>query len=136
MTTVKIAYNACYGGFGLSKEAVERYCEIKGWTIEPSANKWTRKITDKYGERVSFYAGDLKRDDPVLIQVIEELGDKADGRFAELRLIEVEAGTLYRIDEYDGREDVILAGSEEYKNGFYRLAGVHVLRNPSDCALQ
>jgi hypothetical protein len=84
----KIVYNACYGGFGLSDEAMMRYCEIKGITEE------------------TIYDGDIERTDPVLVQVVEELGDKANGDCAELRIAELPAGTLYRIDEYDGVEQV------------------------------
>ena len=29
----KVVYNACYGGFGLSKEACQRYWDIKGQSI-------------------------------------------------------------------------------------------------------
>ena len=84
----KIVYNACYGGFGLSHEAKMRYCEIKGITEE------------------TIYDGDIERTDPVLVQVVEELEDKANGHCAELRIAELPAGTLYRIDEYDGVEQV------------------------------
>jgi hypothetical protein len=88
----KIVYNACYGGFGLSDEAMMRYCEIKGITEETI-----------YG---GIYDGDIERTDPVLVQVVEELGDKASGEYAKLRIAELSAGTLYRIDEYDGFEQV------------------------------
>lgn len=46
---------------------------------------------------------DFKRIDPVLIQVVEELGDKANGEYAELRVVEF-SGNKYRICEYDGME--------------------------------
>jgi hypothetical protein len=88
MKMTKIVYNACYGGFGLSNRAVRRYCEIKGITEE------------------TIYDEDIERTDPVLVQVVEELGDKANGDCAELRIAELSAGTLYRIDEYDGVEQV------------------------------
>ena len=88
MKMTKIVYNACYGGFGLSDEAMRRYCEIKGIAEE------------------TIYDGDIERTDPVLVQVVEELGDKANGDCAMLRIAELSAGTLYRIDEYDGLEQV------------------------------
>jgi hypothetical protein len=88
MKMTKIVYNACYGGFGLSDEAMRRYCEIKGIAEE------------------TIYDGDIERTDPVLVQVVEELGDKANGDCAMLRIAELYAGTLYRIDEYDGVEQV------------------------------
>jgi hypothetical protein len=49
-----------------------------------------------------------------LVQVVEELGDKANGRCAKLRIAEVPAGTLYRIDEYDGFESVETKDSYEW----------------------
>jgi hypothetical protein len=49
----------------------------------------------------------IERNDPALAQVVEELGDKANGSCAKLRIQEVPAGTLYRIDEYDGSESVM-----------------------------
>ena len=47
------------------------------------------------------------RTDPDLIAVIEELGTKAaSGANAELEIIEIPPGTLYRITEYDGYESL------------------------------
>jgi hypothetical protein len=46
------------------------------------------------------------RADPKLIQVVEELGEKADGSCAKLRVIEIPDGTEYEIDDYDGQESV------------------------------
>lgn len=46
---------------------------------------------------------DFKRTDPVLVQVVEELGDKANGEYAELSVVEF-SGNKYRICEYDGLE--------------------------------
>lgn len=83
----KIVYNACYGGFGLSQEAVIRYREITGAEAP--------------------YDRAIERNDPALVQVVEELGSKANGSCADLCIAEVPAGTRYRIDEYDGLESVM-----------------------------
>lgn len=48
----------------------------------------------------------LDRHDPKLIQVIEELGDKANGKHAQLTIIEIPDGVDYEIDEYDGSEHI------------------------------
>jgi hypothetical protein len=85
----KIVYNACYGGFGISAKAEVRYWELKG---EDRPVKW--------------YSRDLERDDPILAQVVEELGEEANGAFSDLQIEELEAGTRYRIEEYDGFETV------------------------------
>ena len=49
---------------------------------------------------------DIPRTDPALVQVVEELGEKANGRFAHLVIRELPEGTRYRIDEYDGNESI------------------------------
>ena len=46
------------------------------------------------------------RTDPLLIRVIEELGDMANGRCAKLKVVEIPDGTDYIIDEYDGNEHI------------------------------
>lgn len=46
---------------------------------------------------------DFKRTDPVLVQVVEELGNKANGTCAELSVVEF-SGNKYRVCEYDGME--------------------------------
>jgi hypothetical protein len=93
----KIVYNACYGGFGLSPAAMNRYKEIKGLSSDQD-----------------IYDYEIDRTDPVLIQVIEELGDKANDTFSKLRIIDLPEGTMYRIDEYDGREKVMTQDNYEW----------------------
>lgn len=130
---MKVVINARHGGFGLSKEACERYWEIKGVTVwvEPGTfdgqfSYWLRppedRLTLKEGadfyemdldERVAYnreysnqtwYDRDVDRNDPVLIQVVEEMGEKSYGRFAELKIVEIPDGVDWQIDEYDGLE--------------------------------
>ena len=137
----KVVYNACYGGFGLSKEACQRYWDIKGqqvwiendtqfislglftvWLVAPEDRIPAKGGDDFYSmnidERVAYnqayskqtwYYNNVDRHDPVLVQVVEELGDKANGEYAKLRIDEVDGP--YRIDEYDGNESVETAGS-------------------------
>ena len=113
----KVVYNACYGGFGLSKEACQRYWDIKGqqvW-IEQNPefisldmfNVWLvppEERLEKAYSKQTWYNNYVDRHDPVLVQVVEELGDKANGMCAELAIDEVDGP--YRIDEYDGFESV------------------------------
>lgn len=51
-----------------------------------------------------FYDRDLDRDDPVLVQVVEELGELANGRHAELKIVDIPDDVEWQIDEYDGSE--------------------------------
>lgn len=50
---------------------------------------------------------DENRSDPDLIEVIERLGDKANGACAELAIKEIPDGASFEITEYDGSEDVV-----------------------------
>lgn len=104
---IGIAYNNCYGGFSLSEKAIKRGREISNDPL------WGGPclVGDLYedGHIVDkFYGGgrEISRHDPVLIQVIEELGSEADDDCANLIITKVPKGTLYYIDEYDGNETV------------------------------
>lgn len=44
------------------------------------------------------------REDPVLIEVVEELGDEASGALGELIIVEIPDDLNYVIDNYDGIE--------------------------------
>ena len=133
----KIVYNACFGGFGLSDEAVLRYAEIKGITLYVVKEKFftqfylcppeeyerlyaedSRKLfsSDRYEKSNAKYFSptEIPRDDPVLAQVVKELGDKANSRYSKLKIMELKPGTLYRIEEYDGRESVMTNGTYEW----------------------
>ena len=47
---------------------------------------------------------DLARDDPVLIQVVRELGTQANALVAKLKIVEIPATVEWQIEEYDGKE--------------------------------
>ena len=51
-----------------------------------------------------FYDREVARDDPYLVKVVQELGERANGDHAELRVVEVPADVNWIIDEYDGLE--------------------------------
>ena len=95
-TTHKVAYNTCYGGFGLSKKAELLYRALKNMSEEDD-----------------LFADELDRHDPVLIDVIEKLGKEADGFLAKLAIRTINS-SKYRIAEYDGIERVITPEDEKY----------------------
>jgi hypothetical protein len=51
-----------------------------------------------------FYARDLARDDPDLVAVVEELGNRANGLHAELKVVEIPDDVNWYVQEYDGCE--------------------------------
>lgn len=80
---MKLVINDCYGGFGLSKKALEMLYH-----------------NEKYYEDCRY--------DQDLIKVVEMLGDEASGAFSELIVVEIpDDSTDYDITEYDGLESVI-----------------------------
>ena len=88
---MKVVVNRCWGGFSLSQEA----CEALGL-------EW-----DGYGYSHRYFdVNDKDRTDPKLVEVVEKLGDRANGSCAELRVIEIPDGIDWYIDNYDGMETV------------------------------
>ena len=117
----EIVYNACHGGFGLSDEALLLYAKLKEISVYPETKGhhttfWLTpkdKRTDTFGDILSYY--EIDRADPVLIQVIKELGEEAYGDFSKLEIVDLPEGTYYRIDEYDGLESVLTIDDYEWK---------------------
>ena len=131
----KIVTNRCFGGFSLSHEAIMRYAELAGFPLYPYVyegfSKTARvKPVDPQAVKSSwmvsyskipvvagpapkadadtdyFYDRGLERDDPILVRVVEELGEKANGECAELDVTEIPDGVVWEIDNYDGWETV------------------------------
>jgi hypothetical protein len=136
----KVVYNACFGGFSLSHAGIMRYAELKGLKLYPFVDVRDKDGRLRFGKQKPATADDLKearivhycttpeysnesywtgrdmeRADPALVQVVEELGEKANGSCAKLAIEDVPAGALYRIDEYDGNESVMTQGGYEWK---------------------
>jgi hypothetical protein len=82
----KVVYNSCYGGFGLSKKAHLLYCEKKG--LDPE----------------NYDSDRIARHDPILVEVVEELGLEANGICAKLKIDEDDG--WYKIIYHDGLERV------------------------------
>ena len=81
--------------------------------IKYSDKKWAdttegeRKERGRTYDEISLSDYNIDRADPILIQVIEEIGSKdASGSCAKLQIIEIPDGTDYIIEEYDGNEHI------------------------------
>jgi hypothetical protein len=134
---MKVVINECYGGFGLSKEACQRYFDLKGqqvwieedkrfsaldmftvWLVSPEErleikegeayHKMSRDeridYNWKYSQQTWYRDNNLTRNDPILVQVVEEMGDKAWGRYAKLAIVEIPDDVQWIIEENDGME--------------------------------
>ena len=80
---MKVVINRCYGGFGLSDEALSIY------HIE------TNSDTHPY---------EIFRGDPVLVRIVEEMGSGSWSRFSELKVVEIPDGVEWTVQEHDGME--------------------------------
>jgi hypothetical protein len=131
---MKVVINDCYGGFSLSAAAMKRYLELQGRECyffdngEPLDFKTLRPRTQEQAEacflwhaydipnpqeiedRDTHYISDrdIERNDPLLIQVVEEMGADhctgASGACAHLKIIEIPDDVEWEIKEYDGTE--------------------------------
>ena len=81
---MKIVINTRYGGFGLSKEALALFNERSGAVVT--------------------YDFNIKRNDPILVEIVEQLGEAANGDFAELKVVKIPDDVQWQIEEYDGVE--------------------------------
>lgn len=114
----KVVYNACYGGFCLSLKAIEWLAEhatdlkLKNYLKEKLINEHNSFIgtaLKSYPDYIRAEIGswfDDKRHHKDLVAVVEALGSEANGPCAELEISKI-PGNQYRIEEYDGSEEVI-----------------------------
>ena len=86
---MNIVINSCWGGFGLSEEAMEEYKRLAG-------------IKDK-----QFYDYRIERNDPILVDIVQRLDTKANSEYSQLRIVEVPDGIEWEIEDYDGQESVV-----------------------------
>ncbi len=123
---MKIVINDCFGGFGLSDEAFELYLTKKGQTFFKKESRFFThyyKVPSEEYEKVQkeceknnkgykeandlfLSQNDIERDDKTLIEVVEDLGEKADGFCARLKIVDIPDGTDWEIEEYDGLETI------------------------------
>lgn len=132
---MKVVINQCFGGFSLSEEAIDLYLTRKGidfWKehgryssltgpsyyrcppehyLQLQAEARNKNASpDRYREINELYISthDVERWDPVLVQIVEELGEASWGSCARLGIVDIpfEDGEGWHIDEYDGNETI------------------------------
>ena len=115
----EIVINKCYGGYSLSDEAViflakkkdphielmepVKFYGTKSWKKE--REKFSCFLQPMYRGKVLLDHQDREnRDCSILIEVVNELGEKANGMCAQLEIITIPYGIEYEVEEYDGME--------------------------------
>ena len=116
---MKIVINSCYGGFGLSAIAIKRAIAegAKGILVMGKVVKRPNDIDAGGGYKINTFGVLYKGDesyyfdskigtDPILIKIIEEIGDRANDQYSRLKIIEIPDGVEWELREYNGCEYV------------------------------
>lgn len=84
----KLVINTEFGGFGLSRDAWVSWCVQKGWNPDDeNLHDWM-----------------IERDCPILVAIVEEMGPRAWGQHAQLKVVEIPADVFWELADYDGQE--------------------------------
>jgi hypothetical protein len=132
---MKVVINSCYGGFGVSAEALKELVLVnakcirsmtpekfygKGWKEDfDYERKSFIDIGDGFfSHKDAFYVfrgdrflydlnnNDEFRSDKDLVAVVEKLGEEANGQFSKLKVVEIPDGISFEINDYDGMESI------------------------------
>lgn len=101
--TIKVLYNCCHGGFSVSKKALDLY------------NYKMKQLDQSFIELNDNWK--IKRHDPILIEVFNELGnDFGKGSYTKIKIAKIpkKYENYYDFHEYDGLENVKIY-KEKYK---------------------
>jgi hypothetical protein len=84
----ELVINKCFGGFSLSDEACDKLSTLKRKPVGP------------------YDACEWPRDDADLVKVVKDLGTKANGMCAKLKIVKIPDDVKWTIEDYDGLEHV------------------------------
>ena len=99
---MKIIINRCIGGYGLSREAILSYAEKVGIQLyyldlhklgvlcfytKPIEELQGLQVHEMNSLHIHEYA--ISRTDTLLVDVVETLGGRANGQYAQLKIVEV-----------------------------------------------
>lgn len=125
---MKVVINKQFGGFGLSEAAYLKLNEYGIPIVAPSQEvpegeivirdidladegesgemlRRMKPLSGRYFDN-TFRHNYESRANPLLVRVVEEIGEAANGRFAELKVVEIPDDVQFEIDDYDGIETI------------------------------
>ena len=107
----KVVINKCFGGFTLSKKAIE-WLEERGVFNTPDLQDELKRTKAWMKQTLDSYVPDdmgIARDNPLLVECVEVLKKDAFYRGVSKLVVEEVNGTLYKdffIGDYDGCEEI------------------------------
>lgn len=120
---VKVVTNRCFGGFTLSIAGARRMAELGHPQAIEEIAEYDAKLKDRrkqsatekkwglrwYGSGICH--GREERTDPILVQVVEEMGEGpmghgASGELSKLVVTDVPDDAKWHIHDYDGLESI------------------------------
>jgi len=102
----QVVLNDCYGGFGLSKDAVSMLNDKYGLDIDSDYGYVDNDVFGIVDENMDSYRMDKR-----LIDVVKSRGSaKASGQYASLRIVDVPDDVVdihgWHISDYDGIDSI------------------------------
>ena len=96
---MKIVINDDYGGFSVSKKALE-------WLADKGMDEAKRELNRQRQVSIDcYYIFDREeRANPLLVECVETLGKESNGQLASLKVVEIPDDVEWQIEEYDGYE--------------------------------
>ena len=131
-----IVINKCFGGFGLSREALlelarlesphinlinpAEYYGCDGEELESKIKECSEEDEELGLTQTVFYKDKVVDENyrhgsnedwkaracPLLVRVVKKLGKKSWGHFAELKIVKIPDDVDFEIDDYDGVEHI------------------------------
>jgi len=107
---MEIVVNRCFGGFGISRKAVEFMAErgneqAKAELDEILSGKKNSYFDSYYGYSEKF-SSEYNRTDPDLILAVKTLKGEANSGCSKLEVVEIPDGIEWEITDYDGVETI------------------------------
>lgn len=113
----KVVINKCFGGFSLSKKAID-WLEERGVFNTPYLQEELKRTKNWMKQNLKCYVPDdmgIARDNPLLVECVETLKKKAFYSGVSELVVEDWGGTLYKdfyIGDYDGYEEIFKTEEE------------------------
>ena len=109
---MKVVINRCFGGFSLSDKAIDSLKELATEKGDKELLKLIERDERSEEDKKLFAGGkyqglhEIDRTHPLLIKVVEELGEEANTHVSNLQIVEIPNDVEWEISKYDGVESV------------------------------